>query len=157
MEKKKVLGEYIFFFALAGLTLVMLVWSWLQPWPYYKTGDGLSIATFPTVFAVLLIVCALMEVFKIKRRKETSNTSSTGDKVYFWPTALINVGIIISTYVLWYIDPILSVISLTLLLLLAGKVRDWRMLVGIPLGMGAANYILFVWLMEAYFPVGLFQ
>jgi len=71
------------------------------------------------------------------------------------PMILLSGGVLVGTLGLWRFDAIISCSALVLLLLFTGRVRDWRLLAGIPIGVGLVIYFLFVRLLGVYFPHGI--
>lgn len=147
--KKRDRAEDIFFFTLAIASIGILVYIWLQPWAYVQTGGALGIAIFPTAFITVLLITSVVALF---RQKEGSKRPSEGERVSFWPVFLLSGGIIAGTFGLWNFDPTISSGALVLFLLLVAGIRDWRLLAGLPIGMGLLIYILFIRVLGVYFP-----
>ena len=150
-------GEYIFYFTAALLSGGLLVYAWRQPWAYMRTGDGLSLATFPTIFAATIFVVSTTGALLEMRQKEGSKLPTKEGPFLFWPVILLSGLAVAGTFGFWNFDAVITSTALVLLLLLAGGVRDWRLLVGMSIGMGLLIYILFIWVLGVYFPHGWFR
>ena len=150
-------AEYIFYFSATLLSAGLIVYMWLQSWAYMRTGDGLSLAAFPTFFAAFIFITSITGAVFKRRQKDGSKLPTREERLPLWPVVLLTGGVLASTFGLWNFDAIITSILLVLILLLAGKVRDWRLLTAIPVGMGALVYILFVLTLGVYFPHGWFR
>lgn len=156
-SEKKSCAEYVFYISAALISIAVIVYLWFQPWAYTKTGDGLSMAAFPTFFAAgVLIACMTAAILK-GRQKAHSPPPPKEEPPLLWPVILLGGGVIASTLGLWYFDAVISSSLLVLVLLFAGRVRDWRLLAGISVGTGLIIYLLFILVLGVYFPHGWFK
>ena len=155
--EKRGRGKYTFYFSLATLSIGVLVYIWLQPWAYFGTGGGLGIAIFPTVFVAILLFVSLTGALCEKRQREGSKRPTEEERLLFLPVIFLTGGVVAGTFGLWNFDPVISVAAVVLLLLLTGSVRDWRLLVSLPIGMGLLSYFLFIRMLGVYFPHGWFN
>jgi hypothetical protein len=148
----KVRAEQIFYLATAVLSAAAIVYAWRQPWAHSRTGDGLSMAAFPVAFAVALL---LATVVAASRRGQRETRPADEDAPALGRSiAILGGGSALSAAGIWYFDAVLTSALLVLVLLLAGRVRDWRLLAGISLGTGVVVYVLFILTLGVYFPQG---
>ena len=152
--KKKGRTEYVFYISATLISIALIVYLWSQPWAYTKTGDGLSMAAFPTVFAAGLLIASMTGAILKGRQEEHSQPSPKEEPPLLWPVILLGGGVIASTLGLWYFDAVISSSLLVFFLLFAGRVRDWRLLAGISVGTGLLLYVLFILVLGVYFPRG---
>ncbi len=155
--EKRGRAEDVFYFSVATASIGILVYTWLQPWAYLRTMDGLSLAAFPTVFIALLLIASISGLIFKKRQKESSKQPTKEERFLFWPVMWLSGGVVAGTFGLWNLDPVITSGALVLLLLLVAAIRDWRLLVGLPIGMGLLIYILFIRVLGVYFPHGWFS
>lgn len=148
---KKARAERAFYLATALLSAAAMVYAWRQPWAHTKTGDGLSMAMFPTVFAGALLLAAVAALM-IRGRGQESQPAEEDAPALVWSAAILGGGSALSALGLWYFDAALTSALLVLVLLLAGRVRDWRVLAGISVGTGVVVYVLFILVLGVYFP-----
>lgn len=148
--------ERIFYAVTALLSAAAIVYAWRQPWAHIQTGDGLSMAAFPTAFAGALLVAAVVAALRRARGHE-AGPADAGAPALVRSAVLLGGGSVLSALGLWYFDAVLSSALLVLLLMLAGRVRDWRVLAGISVGTGVVVYLLFILALGVYFPRGWLQ
>jgi hypothetical protein len=88
-----------------------------------------------------------------KTRQSGSATTPTEEFTLSFRPVLLLVGVVLLAALgLWRIDPIVNFSVLVLVLLLAEGVRDWRLLVGMPILTATTIYVLFILILNVYFP-----
>jgi hypothetical protein len=145
-------AERLFYAATAVCSAAAIVYAWRQPWAHTRTGDGLSMAAFPMAFAAALFLAAAVAALRHGRREARpaeEDAPALGQSV-----AILGGGSALSAAGIWYFDAVLTSALLVLIWLLAGRVRDWRLLVGISAGTGVLVYVLFILALGVYFPRG---
>lgn len=158
--EKRSRRECVFYVSAALMSMGVLVYLWTRDWAYRYTGDGLSMAAFPTIFAAGLLIACIVGLVTGKGRKESSASpppSSDDVSSSLWPSVLLSGSVIVSTVGIWYFDAVVTCTLLVLFLLLVGRVRDWRVLGGVSLGTGLLIYVLFVLVLGVFFPHGWFN
>jgi len=149
-------AERVFYAVTALLSTAAIVYAWRQPWAHIRTGDGLSMAAFPTVFAGALLVAAVAAAARGARGHQPAPAAEEAPALVR-SGILLGGGSVLSGLGLWYFDPVLSSALLVLVLMLAGRVRDWRVLAAITAGTGLVVYLLFILALGVYFPQGWLQ
>ena len=150
--EKRDRAEDVFYLSVATISVGLVVYIWLQPWAYLATSDGLRMSFLPTVFISLLLIASISGILSRKRQKESLKQPAKEERFLFWPVALLVGAGVASAYGLSNFDPTIISGAFVLLLLLSGGIRDWRLLVGLPIGMGLLIYILFIRVVGTYFP-----
>ncbi len=151
-------AERIWFASVAGLALGLMVYVRTQPFAHMRTTDKLGMATFPTIVLAVLLLASVLGLFqktteeRTKQSKEALPTEEA--EIRLLPVVSLIGASLLATFGLWRFDPIISCSGLVLLLLLIERVRDWRLLVCLSIGTGGVIYVLFVWLLNVYFPRG---
>jgi len=148
-------GEYIFYLSVAMVSVGLLGYTWTQPFAYLRTTDKVGVAFFPTIFVAILLITSTMGALFKKRQKESSKPPTEEALLPFWPMILLSGGVLVGTLGFWRFDAIISCSALVLLLLFTERVRDWRLLAGITIGVGLIIYFLFIRVLGVYFPYGI--
>jgi hypothetical protein len=150
---KKGRAEFAFYVAVALLSIVAIVYTWRQQWAHTRTGDGLSMAAFPMAFAAALLVTAVVAALRRGRPAEPGPAEEDAPAL-MRSAAVLGGGSVLSAAGIWYFDAVLTSALLVLVLLVAGRVRDWRVLASISVGTGVVVYVLFILVLGVYFPRG---
>ena len=151
-------AERIWYAIVAGLAVGLLVYVRTQPFAHMRTTDKLGMATFPTIVLAVLLLASVLGLFRKTREehtkppKEEIPTEEAG--IRFLPVVALVGASLLATFGLWRFDPINSCSGLVLVLLIIERVRDWRLLVCLPIGTGGVIYVLFIGVLDVYFPRG---
>lgn len=145
----------------ALISLVLLVFVWTQPWAYRTTGDGLSIAVFPSVSLGGIIVFSLLCLIDLSRGVEmqdvlTEASSSIEEDIQWGPAIFLAIVGILSSFAVVRIDPLLLTGFMATLILVVARVRNWYLLVGTALGVPLFVYVFLVRLAGVFFPTSIF-
>jgi len=140
--------ERYFYVGTAVISASFLAYIYTQPFAYRPTTDVLGMATFPAVILAGILVGSIVTLVRLRGSQGEMGQS----QLRFWPSLAITVGALLGTYGLWYFDPTISCTLLALFLLLVEKIRDWRVLVGIPVVIGLLVSVLFIQVLGVYFP-----
>ncbi|MFC2033476.1 tripartite tricarboxylate transporter TctB family protein [Chloroflexota bacterium] len=155
MENTKDRTELFFYITTAAVSLGLIIYAWSQPWAHKRAGDGLLISAFPIIFAAIILLVSIIGVlaFVINSHKGIQKQPMK-EEFYFWPVLLLTASVFAGAIGIWRFDGVITCSVVVLYVLLIGGVRDWRLLSGLPLGMGVMIYILFVRIVGVYFPHG---
>lgn len=132
----------------------LLVYTWMQPWAYRHTSDGLGIAAFPTVFLVGMIlfgaICFFGDYMDCKRGVIPPASDVVG--MDWKSTVLVGVISLLSPVTIFLIDPLLYVAVLCLVILLLGRVRKWSLLVIPAICLVVFIYVFMIKIADVFFP-----
>ncbi|MFC2008592.1 tripartite tricarboxylate transporter TctB family protein [Chloroflexota bacterium] len=145
-------AESVSYVVLIAVSIGLVAYIWLQPWAYFHTADGVSLALFPTVFAVILCVASIIGAVRKAMHRDNSSLSIEDFDLSMRPVVLLTGIVLVSAFGLWRIDPVFNFTALVLVVLLVEGVRDWRLLVGMSVLTGATIYVLFILILNVYFP-----
>jgi len=141
------------------LGLGLTVYIWLQPWAYRKTGDGLGVAFFPTIFVAGIVISSIMGLIELNKGKKrqkgrTGETTQeqSGIEIFNWPVAVLSVAGFAASFAIVHCDPLILTGALALIILIVGKVRKWYLLAGVAVVVPLLIYIFFVQLAGVFFP-----
>lgn len=152
-------AERIWYASVAGLAVGLMVYMWAQPFAHMRTSDKLGMATFPTIVLAVLLLASVLGVFRKTRKEHTKPAKEAMPteeaEIRLLPVVSLCGASLVATFGLWRFDPLISCSGLVLLLLLIERVRDWRLLVGLPIGTGVMIYFLFIRLLGVFFPRGI--
>lgn len=160
-------AEYVSFLVAMMSGFGFIVYMWSQPWAYRRTGDGLGIAIFPSVFVSGIIVFSLICLIDThKKAKNMGTTPVEGGKVTdtdmyvknveWGVTVFLSVVTIAASCAIDYVDPLILTATLGVVILIAGGVRQWYLLVGTAVGLSLFIYFFIVRLAGIYFKTSWF-
>ena len=144
-------AEGFFYLSIVVVGVGLLVYIWLQPWAYRSTVDKMGMATLPTAAIALLLIPSIIGLITRKSLKNRQKQPG-GDRFELRSVGLLGGATIASVYGLRYADPTIICGIFVLILLLGGGIRDWRLLTGIPIGTALLINILFIKVINTYFP-----
>lgn len=145
----------------ALVALVLLIFIWTQPWAYRRTGDGLSIAVFPTISLAAVLVLALVSLLDLSKGGEaqdvlTEGSSSIEADIHWGPAIFLTIVGILSSFAVVRIDPLLLTGFMAALILVVARVRNWYLVVGTAIGVPLFVYVFLVRLAGVFFPASIF-
>jgi hypothetical protein len=137
------------------VSLVLVVYTWFQPWAYRHTSDGIGIAAFPTVFLVGIIffgiICFVSDFIAFRRGVNPGSTDVTA--MDWTSTYTVSAIAILSPLTIFLIDPLFYVAVLCFLILIIGRVRKPLLLIIPTIGIVAFIYIFMIEIADVFFPV----
>ncbi len=146
-------ATYVFFFTVIGISIVLIVYIWLQPWAYKATSDRLGIAGLPTIYLAIAGIASLLQILVESKNKNRDKQQMTEEQTCpFWPVAVLSAVVLVSAVGIWRTDPVITCSLLVLILMLIAGIRDWRLLSGLSLGTGLMLYLLFIRVLGVFFP-----
>lgn len=144
----------------ATSSFAVLLYIWLQPWAYRKTGDGMSIAVFPTVSLAGIIIISigcLLDFYKGGREKGVlTEASSVEDDIQWGPAIFLAIVGFLSSFGVARIDPLFLTGFMAAVILVVARVRNKYVLVATAVGVPLFVYVFLVRLAGVFFPVSIF-
>ena len=156
-QRKDYLPELIIFFCGMPLGVILIIYTYTQPWASRSTPDGIGLAPFPAVFLALISIMSLLCFIESCKNFKANKEVPKGDVINadWGPMVGIFAVSVASSYAVSRVDPVMLAVIMSTLILILGKIRKWQLYIMTALILSFVVFVIMIRIAGVFFPSSL--